>query len=253
MSDPHTTGRRQDVQNVRWRNSTDTWYSSLSETENSMSDEEEVIFELDEKAMAELPPHLQKNMRDIQQERFRRLSRENPDIEVRKQHNPVQQTVEYHHHYPLMPEPLAERSNLDRGHMDQMAHATMQSTTTIPPIAGPTGSNYLHTVMERQNQAAMQGPFYGHPYKKIRGASVGEYRKTPIGLEPRALQLTPGFSGNKRSANLPSVFRSGAEKRPHRRENTQNSLFRGSTSLVSSVRGRVRRSLQRISGVFQRN
>lgn len=46
--------------------------------------EEEVIYDLDERAMSELPDHLQHNMREVQRERFERLRRDNISIPVRK-------------------------------------------------------------------------------------------------------------------------------------------------------------------------
>lgn len=257
MTDHHLSEGRVDVYNILWRNSTDTWYSSLSESEKSMSDEKEVIFELDEEAMAELPPHLQKHMRDIQRERFKRLSKENPDLKVRKRkrHVSVQQTVGYHNHYTPIPQLLAERSNLEvyaEGYMDPIVRARTQSTTAIPSISGHAESCYSHGAMVRQDHR-MHSLFPGE-HKRIRGTSVGEYRKTPIGLEPRAYQVRSDLSGNERSPYLPFIFHSGAERRPPRRQNTQgSSLFRGNTSFVSSVRGHVRKSLQRLSGVFQRN
>ena len=47
-------------------------------------DEEEVIFELNEEAMAQLPAHLQYNMRNIQWERLERVERENAQVPVRR-------------------------------------------------------------------------------------------------------------------------------------------------------------------------
>lgn len=47
-------------------------------------DEEEVIFELNEEAMAQLPAHLQHNMRNIQRERMERVQRENAQVPVRR-------------------------------------------------------------------------------------------------------------------------------------------------------------------------
>lgn len=46
-------------------------------------DEDEVIFALDRNALAQLPSHLQKNMLQIQAERFSRLSKEDPTLRVR--------------------------------------------------------------------------------------------------------------------------------------------------------------------------
>jgi hypothetical protein len=46
-------------------------------------DEDEVIFALNEKALAQLPSHLQKIMQQIQAERFSRLSKEDPALRVR--------------------------------------------------------------------------------------------------------------------------------------------------------------------------
>lgn len=46
--------------------------------------EQEVIYELDEDAMSQLPDHLQTNMREIQQERMERIHRENSNVQIRK-------------------------------------------------------------------------------------------------------------------------------------------------------------------------
>ncbi|KAL2008367.1 hypothetical protein VTN00DRAFT_8349 [Thermoascus crustaceus] len=151
MTDHHLSGGRLDVQNILWRNSTDTWYSSLSGSEKFMSDEEEVIFELDEEAMAELPPHLQKHMRDIQWERFKRLSKENPDLKVRKRKRPVsvQQTVGYHNHYTPMPQLLAERSDLGvyaGGYMDPIprSYGEARSENAEPILGTPIQKKPWH-------------------------------------------------------------------------------------------------------------
>lgn len=46
--------------------------------------EQEVIYELDEDAMSQLPDHLQTNMREIQQERMERVYREKSNVQIRK-------------------------------------------------------------------------------------------------------------------------------------------------------------------------
>ncbi|GKZ29922.1 hypothetical protein AbraIFM66950_006983 [Aspergillus brasiliensis] len=83
-----------------WRSSSDTWTSSNvwepPERRCSMDDEEEVLYELDEVALAQLPLHLQHNMRQLQLERMRKLlHNRDPDSRVpsRPVHpNPYAQT-----------------------------------------------------------------------------------------------------------------------------------------------------------------
>ena len=52
------------------------------ESKENMEDEDEVLYELDDFAMAQLPRHLQENMREIQMERFSRLSAQNANLEI---------------------------------------------------------------------------------------------------------------------------------------------------------------------------
>ena len=77
--------------------STDSWKShpwppdplttataAIANRDLPTDDEEEVIFELNEDAMAQLPAHLQLNMRNIQRERMERVERENAQVPVRR-------------------------------------------------------------------------------------------------------------------------------------------------------------------------
>ncbi|KAL1978394.1 hypothetical protein VTN31DRAFT_1253 [Thermomyces dupontii] len=57
--------------------------SPTQSSSDSESDEEEVFTLLDEAALAQLPMPLQKTMRDIQAERYERLSEANPQLKVR--------------------------------------------------------------------------------------------------------------------------------------------------------------------------
>ncbi|XRM37311.1 hypothetical protein ABZX51_000792 [Aspergillus tubingensis] len=83
-----------------WRSSSDTWTSNHvwepQERRRSMDDEEEVLYELDEVALAQLPLHLQHNMRQIQLERIRKLLHDrdpNSGVDPRPVHpNPYAQT-----------------------------------------------------------------------------------------------------------------------------------------------------------------
>ncbi|BCR84787.1 uncharacterized protein ACHE_20245S [Aspergillus chevalieri] len=52
--------------------------------DDNPQNEEEVIYELDEDAMSQLPDHLQINMREIQQERMERIHCENSNVQIRK-------------------------------------------------------------------------------------------------------------------------------------------------------------------------
>lgn len=77
--------------------STDSWKShpwppdplttataAIANRDLPTDDEEEVIFELNEDAMAQLSAHLQLNMRNIQRERMERVERENAQVPVRR-------------------------------------------------------------------------------------------------------------------------------------------------------------------------
>ncbi|PYI02269.1 hypothetical protein BO78DRAFT_225834 [Aspergillus sclerotiicarbonarius CBS 121057] len=63
-----------------WRSSSDTWGSYAWDTNRrySMDDEEEVLYDLDEAALAQLPQHLQNNMRQLQLERLRKYRGQDP-------------------------------------------------------------------------------------------------------------------------------------------------------------------------------
>ncbi|OOF99977.1 hypothetical protein ASPCADRAFT_402628 [Aspergillus carbonarius ITEM 5010] len=63
-----------------WRSSSDTWGSYAWDTNRrySMDDEEKVLYDLDEAALAQLPQHLQNNMRQLQLERLRKYHGQKP-------------------------------------------------------------------------------------------------------------------------------------------------------------------------------
>ncbi|KAB8078944.1 hypothetical protein BDV29DRAFT_152326 [Aspergillus leporis] len=69
-----------------WHKS-DPWerrHHNSQEDGYSTEDEEDVLYDLDEIAMAQLPLHLQNNMREVHLERTRRLQRENNSTTFRK-------------------------------------------------------------------------------------------------------------------------------------------------------------------------
>ncbi|KAL1857892.1 hypothetical protein Plec18167_001704 [Paecilomyces lecythidis] len=87
------------------RDEEETQYEDESKDEEESQDEVEVLYELDENAMAQLPPRLQEHMRQIQMERFSRLSLTDPNLEIRahsirKSSNSGKTTNEHSRHLP---------------------------------------------------------------------------------------------------------------------------------------------------------
>ncbi|PLN85736.1 hypothetical protein BDW42DRAFT_190521 [Aspergillus taichungensis] len=74
-----------------YKASNQNWASPSSESDDkdnySTEDEEEVLFELDEEAMAQLPLNLQGIMHRIHLEQLQRLRKEQPEVQFRRQHN----------------------------------------------------------------------------------------------------------------------------------------------------------------------
>ncbi|RAK98274.1 uncharacterized protein BO80DRAFT_165562 [Aspergillus ibericus CBS 121593] len=79
-----------------WRSSSDTWGSYAWDTDRrySMDDEEEVLYDLDEAALAQLPLHLQNNMRQLQLERLRKYHHQRPSPRLTRpvHHSPYAET-----------------------------------------------------------------------------------------------------------------------------------------------------------------
>ena len=73
-----------DVEEVIWIPESQRNSTNLDPGLEPRNSDQEVIYDLDERAMSKLPDHLQDNMREMQQERVERLQRENKNVPIRR-------------------------------------------------------------------------------------------------------------------------------------------------------------------------
>ena len=73
-----------DVEEVIWIPESQRNSTNLDPRPEPRNSDQEVIYDLDERAMSKLPDHLQDNMREMQQERVERLQRENKNVPLRR-------------------------------------------------------------------------------------------------------------------------------------------------------------------------
>lgn len=72
------------VEEVIWIPESQRNSANLELGRDPRNSDQEVIYDLDERAMSKLPDHLQDNMREMQQERVERLQRENKNVPIRR-------------------------------------------------------------------------------------------------------------------------------------------------------------------------
>ncbi|KAA8646409.1 hypothetical protein EYZ11_011141 [Aspergillus tanneri] len=215
----------------------------------STEDEEEVLFDLDETAMAELPHHLQNNMREIQLERACRLQKDSSSdhIVMRK---PSQDS----HADRWLKNMVARMSaNLEMDYfardLREMMHPVSQDVCWCT-----TQSDYF-TVQE--NGIAAPGCFC--KLNRTVGDRNGLYLDHMASWGDNALARCEQSRGLNDHQYLPDskdhdasgASAQGGKKAP--RERKASLIFRKSSrSFISAMRVQVQRSLRRMSMFFKK-
>lgn len=154
--------------------------SYSSDSSSSREDEDEVLLDLDETAMSQLPRHLQSNMRDIQTERFIRLQVDNKHVDVNSQ-NQNQYSLDNHHYQ--------QKEN----HRQQqwLTNMTTRLQTARPTVI-PDGGFWALTSREKCDVA----PWMQQEGRPTRGAEGGTGDKDRDRVHERKkpdARLTPGL------------------------------------------------------------
>ncbi|KAL4870936.1 hypothetical protein BDV12DRAFT_194848 [Aspergillus spectabilis] len=223
------------------------------------TDEEEVVYELDEAALSKLPIRLQNNMREIQAERIHRLQKEQRRYLYRRDEDPNQpRGVSYERHYAekWFSRAIAELDEASKMEVYDMSFGRPQNMTWCPVQRVWVPVTYVgrRKVLDR---AAGSGV--------VRMEDIGGYGKSlRLRLEAEA---APG--GNNVTARC--VFRGSSyeqymswrcsgpyyvyEAGPNRngyQQNVPSEPRDGSSSFRSAVRNRVRTKIQRVKEIFKK-
>jgi hypothetical protein len=223
--------------------SDDAKYSSDDEE----VDEEEVIYALDEGAMSELPLHLQKNMRELQMERYYRLVREDPNIKIRTGWSCPWS------YGPPKPVPIP--------------HSTSLPPWFAPPPDFEAGTNFRHfgsqfpewsdpafsrsfNVHSRTNQTwVATAPCQGNAFRRPRAVSAGAAHY--LNLNTRSI---PPPQKQETTRRRPKSRKHKHVKFEEERNSGGHSRF-SSLSLrpvATNFRARVKKSIQRLNRLIKR-
>ncbi|KAL1969610.1 hypothetical protein VTN77DRAFT_8163 [Rasamsonia byssochlamydoides] len=224
----------------------DSEESSASSDEDDEVDEEEVIFALDESAMAELPLHLQNIMREIQYERFHRLSRENPNLKIRTDNS--------------------DRSPPKGGPIHGERSVSMPPWLATPPDFGQV-MNYRRFELE---YPALPDPEFSRSLN-ANARTKQTWSATPASQanafgKPRAVSAAARFYLNRgtQTTSLPQPQKERKAKkhrRSHKRAKLDNERNGARNSRFSSlalkpvatnVRARVKKSFQKLNKLIKR-
>lgn len=215
--------------------------SESEETDTSddcEEDEEEVIFALDESAMAELPLRLQNIMREIQAERFIRLTRENPNIKIR--------TDSFYCGHPRegnsasMPPWLAASPDFE--HATNFRHFQQE----YPALPDPALSRSLNANVRTKQPWIATPACHANAFGRPRAVSATAHSYLNRG--PQAMpQPQKDRSASRRRQSL---------KRPNLEDKKNGGYSRFSSlslkPVATNVRARVKKSFQRLNRLIRR-
>ncbi|PLB53187.1 hypothetical protein P170DRAFT_434902 [Aspergillus steynii IBT 23096] len=255
---------------------TDTSPSSASQpwtphddSSTSTSDEEEVLFDLDESAMAELPIHLQHTMREIQRERVRRLSQgpENlmsmsvsvsmtMDMGMRNDsHSPVHS----HNTYDRWVQNMMSRMSNDQEmsvarearELEKDMHLNKESNAFGQDLR--SAGVYVHGPGDEHSMEASSGRYYSRSIsmsgRNVFLGCMGSFERNVLTRCTNGRQAVGGVLGDKFAAEHVSEVnvRVGGEMQQQRSRRGQ---FR--KTILSAVRVRVKKSVQKMSMFFKK-
>ncbi|KAK1140809.1 hypothetical protein N8T08_009805 [Aspergillus melleus] len=230
--------------------------------DSSTEDEEEVLFDLDETAMAEIPVRLQRTMREIQRERVRRFSQraENMALAVN-----VNVNMNMNMTMVIRTGTRSPRTNdnyADRWVQDVMARISTDQETSmsrgtrevvnmdVDPFEreGSDEATAAHTTYNEHDSLTSSRRYYGRTMSG-RNAFLGSTRS----FEKNALARCNGgrhidMSEEKFAVDHVSevdVLAAGNGNKMQQRRGGKKGQFR--KTIMSAVRVRVKKSLQRVS------
>lgn len=218
--------------------------------------EEEVLYDLDEVAIATLPLHLQDNMREIHLERVRRLQKENNNTIFFKPPYHASLRASWYRdsmarmaasqdmakrNHGVLPDSSSEQARWYLHRSSHIIHEEMLTMYDTIAMANP----YSH----RSSSFFSSGndPFFSKGSTSMEGGTEAEfasdrnassrYLLEPMGAEAHA-GVVHTFEGNGASHG------DGPRAEGRSRER--------SSSIVSAMRGRVRKSIHKMSKVFRK-
>lgn len=211
--------------------------SSLSD---DMADEEEIFVNLNARAMAAIPTRLQKAMCEIQQERYDRLKKENPNLRVMPADywiKPVEPVCKKPARYDRAPTPLylaIPPSANKRNAFQQAANHAARGQPTLQSL-GPGDRYRWATHLGVVNHASR--PTTSHGYSPTRSAQLLHDRATPT----REFRVLNGYR-QPVPANL--VLKQKLRKQQRRPSGLRSLSVK---PVASNLRDRLKRSLSRLN------
>ncbi|KAE8138438.1 hypothetical protein BDV38DRAFT_244652 [Aspergillus pseudotamarii] len=215
--------------------------------------EEEVLYSLDEVAMAALPLRLQENMRELHLERVQRLKREKSNTPSYKTYHATSPVIWYKDSIATM-EANQDREKSGRGGLpssssEQADWYLWQSMREMDDIRN----------MERDTMA-VAGP-YSHSSSAHLNLGNNLFSKHSTSTEE---DIEAGYAGNRQSRSKYISHLTGTKARacvvhavehieaPHEGPYVHGRFRQRGSSMISAMRGRVRKSIHRMSKAFKK-
>ncbi|KAE8367710.1 hypothetical protein BDV27DRAFT_123528 [Aspergillus caelatus] len=216
--------------------------------------EEEVLYSLDEVAMAALPLRLQENMREIHLERVQRLKREKSNTPFYSSSYHTTSPVIWYKDSIATMEANQDREKSGRG--------------GLPSSSSGQADWYLWQSMREMDDIrhmergtmAMAGP-YSHSSSARFNLGNNLFSKHSTSTEE---DIEAGYAGNRQSRSKYISQPTGTKARacvvhaiehieaPHEGPNAHERFRQRGSSMISAMRGRVRKSIHRMSKVFKK-
>ncbi|PWY80347.1 hypothetical protein BO94DRAFT_157249 [Aspergillus sclerotioniger CBS 115572] len=229
-----------------WRSSSDTWGSCAWDTNRrySMDDEEEVLYDLDEAALAQLPQHLQNNMRQLQLERLRKYHSQEPSPRP-VHHSPYAETW-----FKNMMARLSADQEMSEVHGLRESRHEYQDDVTWSLIQRQWSANRQHDLTTRDLESwhLSDDLFSNH-------ATIAENDTAYSNSSTRICSLH-GLGVNGIGVHLSETDTRESRDRQQVAEKVSSQVRKRSLSLITHMRAhmrcRVRKSIQKLSKLLKK-
>ncbi|KAH8424120.1 uncharacterized protein LDX57_001874 [Aspergillus melleus] len=226
--------------------------------DSSTEDEEEVLFDLDEAAMAELPVHLQRTMREIQRERVRRFSQRPENMALAVNLNMNMTMV-------IRTSPRTPRTNgnyADRWVRNVMARMSTDQETSMSrgtremvdvdadmfEREGPDETTAAYTADEEHSMSTLSGRYYGRTMSERNAllGCVGSFERNALARcnGGRRVEVPEEKFAAEHVSEI-DVLAAGNGDKMQQQRGGKRGQFR--KTIMSAVRVRVKKSFQRMS------
>ncbi|EAW09860.1 uncharacterized protein ACLA_040760 [Aspergillus clavatus NRRL 1] len=247
--DPNQLGNIMHYNNNAMQSSS---YQQPSEAEDyTTEDEEEVVYELDERAMACLPERLREIMREIHRERLERVQRENPDFEYRRASSRQNDHAERWLENVVVR--LMESQSAPRPVFHTMADAL--------PIHGALSSYQPQAAVEPQHAYNNMVPDHEQFYPRVTVTELShnrdnsendiqvEHDSTPVQEEPTEIrEPTEPMEDMHRP---PPANRTRLGDKTPKKKPTDSKCRRRRSSMVLEMRSRLQKKVGKVSRFFK--